>query len=182
MRFLYPLLFALVLCVGCEALVKGSAATTQALNSSAGQAIASGAAGIANTVFPGSGLLVTTILSAIGAIAGVVCYFGATALKNALGYDDSLDVFGVHGIGGAVGAILTGVFATSAINAAGSGLIDGNGAQIITQLKGVGFTIVYTAIVSFIILKAIDLVMGLRVSEDVERDGLDLGLHGETVQ
>ena len=118
----------------------------------------------------------------IGLAAGVVCYFGATTLKNKLGYDDSLDAFGVHGIGGALGAILTGVFATSTINALGSGMIDGNAGQIITQLKGVGFTIIYTGIVTFVILKVIQVVMGLRVSEDVERDGLDLGLHGETVQ
>jgi ammonium transporter, Amt family len=144
--------------------------------------IISGAVAGLVAITPAAGFVAPSGALIIGLVAGVVCYFGATALKNAMGYDDSLDAFGVHGIGGAVGAILTGVFATNVINAAGSGMIDGNAGQIITQLKGVGFTIIYTGIVSFIILKAIDMVMGLRVSEDVERDGLDLGLHGETVQ
>jgi Amt family ammonium transporter len=144
--------------------------------------IISGAVAGLVAITPAAGYVAPSGALVIGLAAGVVCYFGATALKNALGYDDSLDAFGVHGIGGALGAILTGVFATNVINSAGSGMIDGNAGQIITQLKGVGFTVIYTAIVTFVILKVIQLVMGLRVSEDVERDGLDLGLHGETVQ
>jgi Amt family ammonium transporter len=106
-----------------------------------------------------------------------------TGLKNALGYDDSLDAFGVHGIGGAVGAILTGVLAVSAIGGTGkSGLIDGNAYQVVIQLYGVLVVVIYDAIVSLILLKVIDLVIGLRVDADTEREGLDLAIHGEVVQ
>ncbi len=99
-----------------------------------------------------------------------------------MGYDDSLDAFGVHGIGGIVGALLTGVFAVKAIGGdAASGLIEGNGGQVVTQLVGVGATVAYTAVASYIILKVIDMVIGLRVSEEEEREGLDVSLHGERV-
>jgi Amt family ammonium transporter len=120
----------------------------------------------------------------IGVVAGVGCFLASTAIKNKLGYDDALDVFGVHGVGGTIGAILTGVFATQAITGAADpvGLIDGNGGQVVTQLLGVVTTIVFVAVGTAIILKAIDLIIGLRVSEEVERDGLDLALHGEAVQ
>jgi Amt family ammonium transporter len=117
----------------------------------------------------------------IGIGAGAACYWGAVWLKPALGYDDSLDVFGVHGIGGIVGAILTGVFAVEAVGGV-PGLIEGNAGQVWTQIQGVLVTIVYCAIVSFIILKLIDVVIGLRVSRETEIGGLDLNLHGETVQ
>ncbi len=119
----------------------------------------------------------------IGIVAGIACYIGATALKHALGYDDSLDAFGVHGVGGIVGAILTGVFAREAISGAATktGLIEGNSAQVVTQLYGIGATIVYCAVVTFIILKVVDLIVGLRVDPDVEREGLDINLHGEVV-
>ena len=113
----------------------------------------------------------------IGLAAGVICFFCATTLKRKLGYDDSLDAFGVHGIGGIVGAILTGVFAAPALG--GFGTVEDIGAQVITQLKGVGFTVLYTAIVTFVILKVLDLVMGLRVSEEEETVGLDLAQHNE---
>ena len=116
----------------------------------------------------------------IGLIAGAVCYWASTALKRMLGYDDSLDVFGIHGVGGIVGAILTGVFAVEAIGGT-PGLIEGNGGQVLTQIYGVAITIAYTGVASFIILKVVDLILGLRVSEEVERDGLDLNLHGESV-
>ena len=109
----------------------------------------------------------------IGLIAGVVCFLAATSLKSALGYDDSLDAFGVHGIGGIIGALLTGVFASKEI--AG---VEGS---VITQLWGVGTTVIYGFIVSFIILKVIDMTIGLRVTEDQEREGLDISLHGERV-
>ena len=103
-------------------------------------------------------------------------------LKQALGYDDALDAFGVHGVGGAVGAMLTGVFATNAINSLGKGwLHDGNSGQIMTQILGVLYTFVYCAIATFIILKVVDLTIGLRVKRDVEVEGLDINLHGETV-
>ena len=120
----------------------------------------------------------------IGAVAGVGCFLASTAIKNALGYDDALDVFGVHGVGGTIGAILTGVFATMAVTGAADpvGLIDGNAGQIMTQILGVVTTIVFVGIGTAIILKVVDLIVGLRVSEDVERDGLDLALHGEAVQ
>jgi Amt family ammonium transporter len=118
----------------------------------------------------------------IGLIAGIVCYIAAVWLKRALGYDDSLDAWGVHGVGGAVGAILTGVFANSAINSAGKGwLIDGNFAQMMPQFISVIAVFVYCAIVTFIILKVIDLIVGLRVPAEVEVEGLDINLHGETV-
>lgn len=113
----------------------------------------------------------------IGLAAGVICFFCATTLKRKLGYDDSLDAFGVHGIGGIVGALLTGVFAAPALG--GFGTVTDIGAQLFTQFKGVAFTVVYTAIVTFVILKVLDLVIGLRVSEEEETVGLDLAQHNE---
>jgi len=135
-------------------------------------------------VSPGSALI-------IGLVASLVAFWASTSLKNAIGYDDSLDVFGVHGVAGIVGAILTGVFAIGAIGGqidltdatAGlkSGLIDGNPKQVLTQLYGVGVTIVFTAIATAIIFKVVDLIIGCRVEQEIERDGLDLHLHGETI-
>ncbi|SDH71883.1 ammonium transporter, Amt family [Pseudomonas benzenivorans] len=113
----------------------------------------------------------------IGLAAGVICFFCATSLKRKLGYDDSLDAFGVHGIGGIVGAILTGVFAAPALG--GFGTVEDIAGQVWIQCKGVGFTVLYTAIVTFVILKVIDVVMGLRVSDEEETIGLDLSLHDE---
>jgi Amt family ammonium transporter len=118
----------------------------------------------------------------IGLAAGVVCYISAVWVKKAFGYDDSLDAWGVHGVGGALGALLTGVFANSAINPAGKGwLIDGNFGQIPIQLADIGITFVWCAVGTFIILKAIDMIIGLRVSREIEIEGLDINLHGETV-
>jgi len=117
----------------------------------------------------------------IGIASGIACYWGATWLKRVLGYDDALDVFGIHGIGGIVGALLTGVFASKAIGGT-AGLIEGNASQVSTQAWGIFATIIWCAIASTIILKFIDLVIGLRVDEETERDGLDQSLHGETVQ
>jgi Amt family ammonium transporter len=113
----------------------------------------------------------------------VICFFASTSLKNALGYDDSLDAFGVHAIGGIIGAMLTGVFATKAVTGAATavGWIDGNPGQVLTQFYGVAVTIVYDAVVSFILLKLIDVTIGLRVTEDEEREGLDITQHGESV-
>ena len=113
----------------------------------------------------------------IGLSSGVICFFCATSLKRKLGYDDSLDAFGVHGIGGIVGALLTGVFAAPALG--GFGTVEDIGAQLFIQFKGVAFTVVYTAIVTYVILKVIDMVMGLRVSDEEETVGLDLALHNE---
>jgi Amt family ammonium transporter len=143
--------------------------------------IVSGAVGGLVAITPASGFVGPIGGLFIGIGAGAACYWGAVWLKPALGYDDSLDVFGVHGIGGIVGAILTGVFAVEAIGGV-PGLIEGNPGQVWTQIQGVLVTIVYCAIVSFVILKLIDVVIGLRVSRETEIGGLDLNLHGETVQ
>ena len=105
-------------------------------------------------------------------------------MKNFFGYDDSLDAFGVHAVGGMLGALLTGVFARAAIGGGGQGthgLLEGNSAQMLVQAEGIVFTLIVSGVGSFIILKIIDLVIGIRVDEDIERDGLDLALHGESV-
>ena len=145
--------------------------------------IISGAVAGLVAVTPASGFVLPSGGLVIGIAAGVICFFASTTVKNALGYDDSLDAFGVHAIGGIVGAVLTGVFATMVVTGAKDpvGLIDGNPGQIITQLVGIAVTIVYCGIVSLIILKVVDAIVGLRVSEEVERDGLDVGLHGESL-
>ena len=111
----------------------------------------------------------------IGIVAGVVCFFAATSLKKALGYDDTLDAFGVHCIGGIVGALLTGLFASTALDG-------GQAGSVLTQLKAVLATLVYGFVVSFVILKVLDWTIGLRVSEEEEREGLDVSLHGEHVE
>src|SRR6266849_1325296 len=145
--------------------------------------IISGAVAGLVAITPASGFVDPRGALIIGIAAGVLCYWGVTGLKNALGYDDSLDAFGVHGIGGATGVILTGVLAVSAVGGEGhSGLIDGNSRQVLIQLYGVACTVVYDAIASLIILKLVDLVIGLRVDVDTEREGLDLAIHGEVVQ
>jgi ammonium transporter, Amt family len=132
-------------------------------------------------ITPASGFVGPLGSLAIGAAAGVVCYWGVTGLKRMFGYDDALDAFGVHGVGGITGAILTGVFAVEQYGGT-AGLIEGNAAQVINQLVGVAIVLVYGAVVSFVILKVIDVVIGLRVPKDVEQEGLDLALHGEAVQ
>jgi len=131
-------------------------------------------------VFPGAALI-------IGGLAGVVCYWGATALKKAMGYDDSLDAFGVHGIGGILGAVLTGVFAYGMLykpdDATGalaySGALYGNPGMIWIQIKSVLATIAFSGIGTFILLKIVDVMVGLRVTEEEEREGLDVTQHGE---
>jgi len=145
--------------------------------------VISGAVAGLVAVTPASGFVDPTGALVIGIAAGVICFFASTTLKNALGYDDSLDAFGVHAIGGIIGAMLTGVFATKAVvgGDAAVGLIDGNPGQVLTQFYGVAVTIVYDAIVSFILLKIIDATIGLRVTEDEEREGLDITQHGESV-
>ncbi len=145
--------------------------------------IISGAVAGLVAITPASGFVDPRGALIIGIAAGAFCYWGATGLKHALGYDDSLDAFGVHGVGGTVGAILTGVLAGAAVGGEGhSGLIDGNPHQVLIQLYGVGCTVAYDAIVSLILLKLIDLTLGLRVDLDTEREGLDLAIHGEVVQ
>ncbi len=144
--------------------------------------IASGAVAGLVAITPASGYVTPGSALLIGAIAGVVCYWAVAWLKPRMGYDDSLDVFGVHCIGGITGAILTGVFATAAIGGEGfDGLVDGDGGQIITQLIGVGATLLWSGIVSLLILWGIKATIGLRVEEMQEREGLDIALHGESV-
>lgn len=142
--------------------------------------LASGAVAGLVAITPASGFVGPMGALWIGIAAGVICFWAAVYLKNWLGYDDSLDAFGVHAIGGIIGALLTGVFAVKAIGGT-AGVLEGNVAQLLIQAKGVAVTIVYDAVVSFIILKAIDLVIGLRVAEDEEREGLDITQHGEQV-
>ena len=143
--------------------------------------IVSGAVGGLVAITPASGYVGPVGGLVIGISSGVLCFWGATWLKNKLGYDDSLDVFGVHGIGGIVGAVLTGVFAVEAIGGT-PGLIEGNPGQVITQIEGILATIAYTAVMAFIILKVIGAVIGLRVDDETEIGGLDVNVHGETVQ
>ncbi|HVZ68618.1 MAG TPA: ammonium transporter [Rhizomicrobium sp.] len=133
-------------------------------------------------ITPASGFVNPMGALIIGIVAGIVCYLSAVHMKKLFGYDDSLDAWGVHGVGGALGALLTGVFASNAINSLGKGwLIDGNAHQMVIQLYDVLGTFVYCAIATFIILKVIDMIIGLRVSTEVEVEGLDINLHGETV-
>ena len=143
--------------------------------------IVSGAVAGLVAITPASGYVDPIGALVIGFVAGIACFWGAVMLKPKLGYDDSLDVFGVHGIGGIVGALLTGVFAVEAIGGT-PGLLEGNAGQILIQLEGIAATIVYCAIVTFVLLKVIGAVMGLRVDEEEEVTGLDYSLHGETIQ
>jgi ammonium transporter, Amt family len=145
--------------------------------------IISGAVAGLVAITPASGFVDPRGALVIGIAAGLACYWGATSLKHMFGYDDSLDAFGVHGVGGAVGALLTGVFAVAAIGGEGKGgLIDGNAHQVITQLYGIGITAGYCAIATLIVLKVLDVTLGLRVDTETERDGMDLAIHGEVVQ
>ena len=139
--------------------------------------IASGVVAGLVAVTPAAGTVGPMGALIIGLASGVICFFCATSLKRKLGYDDSLDAFGVHGVGGIVGALLTGVFAAPALG--GFGEVENIALQLWIQFKGVLFTVVYTAIVTFVILKVIDVVMGLRVTEEEETIGLDLSLHNE---
>ncbi|HLI10239.1 MAG TPA: ammonium transporter [Alphaproteobacteria bacterium] len=142
--------------------------------------IVSGAVAGLVAITPASGYVGPGGALVIGIVAGVVCYWGATWLKRKGGYDDSLDAFGVHALGGIVGALLTGVFAIKGIGGT-AGLIEGNSGQVLIQLYGIAVTLVYDAIGSLVILKVLDAAIGLRVTEEVERDGLDLTVHGEVV-
>ncbi|MCC8392110.1 ammonium transporter [Paraburkholderia sp. MMS20-SJTR3] len=136
--------------------------------------IVSGAVAGLVAVTPASGFVGTLGALVIGVVAGVVCFWAATWLKHKFGYDDSLDAFGVHGIGGIIGALLTGVFAVKDIGGA-----DGS---VLLQAKGVVTTLIYSGVVSFVLLKVIDMVMGIRVTQEEEREGLDVSLHGERVE
>jgi Amt family ammonium transporter len=136
--------------------------------------IASGAVAGLVAITPASGFVGPTAAVVIGVVAGVVCFIAATSLKRLLGYDDSLDAFGVHGIGGIVGALLTGVFVSKEISG-----VDGS---LLIQLKGVAMTVIYGFAASFVILTIIDKTLGLRVTEEQEREGLDISLHGESIE
>jgi ammonium transporter, Amt family len=136
--------------------------------------IASGAVAGLVAITPASGLVGPTSAVIIGIAAGVVCFIAATSLKHLLGYDDSLDAFGVHCIGGIVGALLTGVFVSKEIS--------GMEGSLLIQLKGVAVTLIYGFSASFVILQVIDKTIGLRVAEEQEREGLDISLHGESIE
>jgi Amt family ammonium transporter len=136
--------------------------------------IVSGAVAGLVAITPASGFVGPSASVVIGIAAGVVCFFAATSLKKVMGYDDSLDAFGVHCVGGIIGALLTGVFASKEI--AG---VDGS---VVTQLWGVGTTLIYGFVMSFLILKIVDWTIGLRVAEDEEYQGLDISLHGESIE
>jgi Amt family ammonium transporter len=139
-------------------------------------------------ITPASGFVKPMPALFIGLAAGIVCYLMVAVVKNRFGYDDSLDAFGVHGVGGTLGAIMTGVFATNAVNNAlkdGSGnplplgLVDGNSQQVVNQLIGSGIAIVLACVATFVILKVCDVVLGLRADAREEQMGLDLSMHGE---
>ena len=146
--------------------------------------IVSGAVAGLVAITPASGFVGVLGAIVIGLAAGLVCYWASTSLKHKLGYDDSLDVFGIHGVGGIVGALLTGVFATRFVTGGEDavGWVDGNFAQILPQIYGVLATIVWTGVLTVVILVVVKAITGLRVSEEIERGSLDLELHGETVQ
>jgi len=140
--------------------------------------IASGAVAGLVAITPASASVGPMGAIVIGAAAGVASYFAATKLKNLLGYDDSLDVFGVHAVGGIIGALLTGVFSAATFGGAG---IDGSiGNQVKLQAIGIVVTIAYTGAVSWIILRTVGALIGLRVSEEDESEGLDIALHQES--
>jgi Amt family ammonium transporter len=136
--------------------------------------IASGAVAGLVAITPASGFVGPNSAVIIGVAAGVICFLSSTSVKKALGYDDSLDAFGVHCIGGIVGALLTGVLVSKEISG-----VEGS---LVTQLWGVGTTLIYGFVMSMIILKVIDLTIGLRVTPDEEREGLDISQHGESIE
>jgi Amt family ammonium transporter len=142
--------------------------------------IASGAVAGLVAITPASGAVGPMGAMAIGFASGVGCFYASTVLKHAFGYDDSLDVFGIHAVGGIIGAILTGVFCAESLGGAGfGGDITSISSQVTVQCIGVGATMIYTGIVSAIILKVLDQIMDIRVSEDQEMEGLDIALHNE---
>ncbi len=144
--------------------------------------VISGAVAGLVAITPASGFVLPGPALIIGVVAGVVCFWSATGLKHLLGYDDSLDAFGVHGIGGIIGALLTGVFAYGPLSATADkaeGVYIGGIPLLTSQAIAVGATIAYSAVATFILLKVVDVIVGLRVSTDEEREGLDVVLHGE---
>ncbi len=152
-----------------EAIVRGRASVLGA---------ASGAVAGLVAITPACGSVGVMGALLIGAIAGAVCLWGVTGLKRLLGADDSLDVFGVHGVGGIVGALLTGVFTAPGLGGTGGEDFSIVG-QVLLQAEGVGITLVWSGLVAFAVFKAVDFVVGLRVDEEGEREGLDISTHGE---
>jgi Amt family ammonium transporter len=140
------------------------------------------------TITPASGFVLPWHGLIIGLIAGAICFYACTAVKMRCGYDDSLDVFGVHGIGGVTGTLLAGVFATAAVSigpdtpAGLPGLLEGNPRQLLIQVYGVLATVAWCGIATFAILKAVDLLTPLRATREQEMAGLDISLHGEALQ
>jgi Amt family ammonium transporter len=165
-------------CVG-EALMKGKASMLGA---------ASGAVAGLVAITPAAGNVGLMGALVVGSVAGFACLWGVNGLKRVLGADDSLDVFGVHGVGGIVGALLTGIFNNQALGGPGlvsdlvSATVSSNGIweQFLIQAKAVGVTVVWSGVVAFVAFKIVDVVIGLRVSEEEEREGLDIATHGET--
>ncbi|KPF49748.1 ammonia channel protein [beta proteobacterium AAP121] len=162
-----------------EALLKGKASMLGA---------ASGAVAGLVAITPACGFVGVGGALVIGLVSGLVCLWGVSGLKKMLGADDSLDVFGVHGVGGIIGALLTGVFASPDLGGLGAcdyienkcGVFPGIGAQLWIQAQGIIYTVIISAVVAFIAYKIVDLTVGLRVPEDEEREGLDITSHGET--
>jgi ammonium transporter, Amt family len=162
-----------------EALMKGKASMLGA---------ASGAVSGLVAITPACGFVGVGGALVIGLLAGVICLWGVSGLKKLLGADDSLDVFGVHGVGGILGAMLTGVFASPSLGGLGAcdyiankcGVFPGIGAQLWIQAQGVIYTVIISGVVAFVAYKIVDLTVGLRVAEDEEREGLDISSHGET--
>jgi Amt family ammonium transporter len=142
--------------------------------------IVSGAVAGLVAITPASGFVAPGGALVIGIVAGAICFWACTILKNQLGYDDALDVFGIHGVGGITGAILTGVFAVEKIGGT-AGLLEGSPKQVLAQIAGVIVTAAFAAVVSFVILKVVDVLVGLRVDQQDEIEGLDRALHGEVV-
>jgi Amt family ammonium transporter len=162
-----------------ESVVKGKPSALGAISGAVAGLVAITPA--SGWVFPGPALV-------IGLAAGIICFWSSTSLKKALGYDDSLDAWGVHGVGGVVGAMLTGVFAVGTLYVTDgdaakamtySGWLAGNADMLLIQAKSILAVAVYSAVATFILLKIVDVMVGLRVSEDEEREGLDVTQHGE---
>jgi ammonium transporter, Amt family len=148
--------------------------------------VISGAVAGLGTITPASGYILPWHAVVIGLLAGGVCYFCCTSLKQRLRYDDTLDVFGVHGVGGMLGTLLAGVFATRVVTASAddpgaAGLLDGDAHQLVVQAIGVGVTILWCVVGTFIVLKIVGMLEPLRVDADEEREGLDIALHGEAL-
>jgi Amt family ammonium transporter len=142
-----------------------------------GVGIATGAVAGLVAITPASGYVGPVGALAIGLAAGAICYWAVYSIKSRFGYDDALDVFGVHGVGGFVGAIMTGAFASVALGGSGSDLEIGQ--QLGIQAIGAFATLIYSGVLTFVILKIVDVIVGLRVSDHEETEGLDLSLHGE---